>query len=58
MLFSERKDLENEYHEWLEEVEEANYVLEDCAFNVITFLDSLGYLKEKKIPKRQIGSRV
>lgn len=40
-----RWDLENEYRKWLEKRLDLN----DCAFNVITFLWSKGYLDVGKI---------
>jgi len=48
MLFSERKKLAEEYEKWLSEKSKfANYKINNCPFNVITFLDSKKLLKDK-----------
>ena len=41
MLFKQRKQLEKQYLKWIKE----NNVV-DCPFCVITYLDSIGLLKE------------
>ena len=43
MLFSERKNLENEYYEWLQE----NQPAKDCPYNVIVFLEGKDLLHKK-----------
>jgi hypothetical protein len=48
LLFSKRKELEKEYYEWLYQ----NKIVKDCPFNVVTFLDSKGLLREKIIVKK------
>lgn len=44
MLFTQRKELEKQYYEWLEN---CDYEMKDSAYNVITFLDMKNLLKEK-----------
>ena len=44
VLFKERKELEEQYKQWLKE----NPEVKDCPFNVITFLQSIGRLKDNK----------
>ena len=41
IYFSQRKEIENKYREWIKEND-----LPDCAFNVITFLAGAGLLVE------------
>ena len=41
MLFKERKNLERQYYEWKKKNN-----IKDCPFSVISFLDSIGILKE------------
>ena len=41
ILFTQRKELENKYREWIK-----RYDLKDSAFNVITFLSGSGLLVE------------
>lgn len=47
MLFSKRKELADQYEKWLAQ----NDTVSDCPLNVITFLDSLGQLKENSQPE-------
>ena len=44
VLFKERKELEEQYKQWLEE----NPEVKDCPFNVITFLQIIGRLKDNR----------
>ena len=56
MIFSKRQRLSEEYYKWLNEVkEEKNTVVKDNALAVITFLDSIGKLKDEQI-HRNINS--
>lgn len=41
ILFTQRKEIENNYREWIK-----RHNLDDCAFNVITFLAGSGLLVE------------
>lgn len=46
MILSEHRQLENEYHEWLNERVDAGIPTVDCPLSVISFLDSRGLLRE------------
>lgn len=50
MLFSERKELSDKYEKWLQEHEG----VKDCPFNVISYLDTMGYLKQLKRNEEKI----
>jgi len=57
MTFAERRRLELDYKEWLNRESIANRVeIEDCAFNVIGYLDSKGLIN--KMPKRKENNRM
>ena len=47
MWFSQRKQLEDKYYEWIKE-----HGVKDCPMSVIAFLDLNGYLVEDK-PKKK-----
>ena len=44
MLFNQRKQLEQQYYEWIKE----NGV-KDCPFSVISYLDAIGLLKDREL---------
>ncbi len=46
--FTERKQLEDKYYEWIKSNKET-IELKDCPFNVIVFLDAYNLLDENKI---------
>lgn len=50
MRFSERLELSEKYEKWMQENKEAK----DCPFNVITYLDELGYLTPPKRKEEKI----
>lgn len=52
MLFSDRVKIKNEYDKWLnQEMENNQYIINDCPETFLVFLQIKGWLKEDDILK-------